>query len=270
MPLRAVRAYARVYGFIKNRFGINLRGLGWMLRQVRVDDVIDLGSVKLYFDHRIATSYDLLVAGLPNEIETIDVLRRVVNPHTTVVDVGANVGELVLQIAPLAKSVIAYEPHPAAAAALRRSIELNSFSHVTIREQLVGDGGAYEFIVNVRNANASAAVKGNGVASVRLDDQLHDVDAPLILIIDVEGAEPLVVQGARDTIRRLNPLVIFEYNEVSKRSFDISEIQSLLGNQYRIFRLRRDGTLDAEVANAWNCIAIPRNSSFEALLNDHA
>jgi hypothetical protein len=88
----------------------------------------------------------------------------------------------------------------------------------------------------------------------------------LLMVIDVEGAEPLVMRGGLQTIRRLRPLIVFEYNYVSRARFKLDEIRELLGDTYEILRLRRDGGLDRKYADAWNCVAVPRGSTFESLL----
>jgi FkbM family methyltransferase len=268
--LRAAQAYARVYAAIKQKTNLNLKGLGWMLRRIRRDAVVNVDGVRLFIDHRIATSYGLLVSGRVNEVETASLLRRVLSPQTTVVDVGANIGEIVVQAAPRCRSVIAFEPHPVAAHALRRTIELNGFAHVEVIEALVGDGTALELAANARNANASAARAGGDTASARLDDHLRGTTGELVIVIDVEGGEPHVLRGALATIERLRPLIVFEYNDVSRRAFRIDDVRDLLGNRYRIFRLRRDGQLDQDYERAWNCVAIPVNSRFEEILVRHA
>ena len=88
----------------------------------------------------------------------------------------------------------------------------------------------------------------------------------MVLMIDVEGYEPNVLRGARELITKLKPLIIFEYNFVSKQHFEMNDIRQLLGDQYDIFRLRKDAMLDGDVVNAWNCVAVPRNSEFEGIL----
>ena len=63
----------------------------------------------------------------------------------------------------------------------------------------------------------------------------------------------------------MRPLIVFEYNFVSKRHFQLSDIQKLLGADYGIFRLRKDGYLDECVDSAWNCVAVPVGSEFEEM-----
>ena len=98
-----------------------------------------------------------------------------------------------------------------------------------------------------------------------LDAENLDTDKPLFLLIDVEGAELRVMQGGRSLIQKYRPLIVFEYHEISKRTFSIHEIQAELGEQYELFRLRRDGRLDSELENdTWNAVAIPTEGIWHA------
>jgi len=264
--LALARSYARLYAVVKDRFDINLPGVGWLVRRVRTDAELEVNGVLFHFDHRIASSYGTLLGGYSNEPETPELLLRVLDAVTepvTIVDVGANVGDIVLHVAghSNARRIDAFEPHPAAAGSIRRSAELNGFENLEVHEELVGDGRPYRFDVNERNANASRIGSAGSTVSVRLDDRLADAVGMLIMVIDVEGAEPLVMRGARETIRRLRPLIVFEYNYVSRAHFDLAEIRELLGDSYEILRLRRDGVLDREYEQSWNCVAIPRSSA---------
>jgi hypothetical protein len=84
-------------------------------------------------------------------------------------------------------------------------------------------------------------------------------------MIDVEGYEPKVIAGGGEFIRRTQPLIVFEYNFVSKRYFHIDDIQNVLGTQYRIYRLRKDGYLDNHAGSTWNCVAVPIGTDFEIM-----
>lgn len=70
------------------------------------------------------------------------------------------------------------------------------------------------------------------------------------------------MQGAQSLILRLKPLIIFEYNRVSKKHYGLDEVRRILGGSYEIYRLRGDARLDDCVSEAWNCIAVDRDSIF--------
>jgi hypothetical protein len=85
--------------------------------------------------------------------------------------------------------------------------------------------------------------------------------APALIKIDVEGAEGLVLQGARETIIAHRPFVVFEhghsaseYETTSEEIFDV-----LCGDgRLRIFDLDGGGPYtrpDFAVAKYWNFVA---------------
>jgi FkbM family methyltransferase len=266
----AVTRYAWAYGRAAS-LGVRLRGLGWLLRRVRTDHVLHVEGVRLWFDHRVAASYDRLVAGELNEPETAAFLGSVLDglgEGVTFVDVGANVGELLIPLAahPGVGRAIGFEPQEPCAEACERAAELNGFEHVRVHRALVADGAARPFAADPRAPNVSAiSERGERVGTVRLDDVLAEVGGPLVVLVDVEGAEPLVLAGATRLIRRCRPLVVFEYNDVSRRHYHLDQVRGLLGPDYRVLRLRRDARLDAAVEESWNCVAVPRGTRFEEI-----
>jgi FkbM family methyltransferase len=265
----AVARYARLHGRARAA-GVRLRGLGWLLRRVRTDRVLEVEDVQLWFDHRVAACYDLLVAGELNEPETAVFLRAVLDAleePVTFVDVGSNVGELLITLAahPRVGHAVGFEPQPCCVEACERSAELNGFRHVRLHCALVADGSVQRFAVNPRAPNVSAIARtGESVATVRLDDALADAAAPTVLLVDVEGAEPLVLRGAARLIGRVRPLIVFEYNSVSRAHYRLEDARDALGRSYTIYRLRRDGRLDSNVEESWNCVAVPAGGAFEA------
>ena len=85
---------------------------------------------------------------------------------------------------------------------------------------------------------------------------------PSILLIDVEGAELNVLKGGRSFITNNSPLIIFEYNEVSKKYFNLKDVQTVLGKNYKIYRLKADRYLDENYDGTWNMVAVHSNSPF--------
>jgi FkbM family methyltransferase len=269
----AVSRYAWVYGRAAS-VGVRLRGLGWLLRRVRTDHVLQVDGVRLWFDHRVAASYDRLVAGELNEPETRAFVGGVLDAlgeEVTFVDVGANVGELLIPLAahPKVGHAIGFEPQAPCAEACERSAALNGFTHVRVHRALVADGAVRRFAANPEAPNVSAiSERGERVETVRLDDALAEVSGPLVLLVDVEGAEPLVLAGASGLIRRNRPLVVFEYNDVSRRHYHLDQVRDVLGAEYRVLRLRRDARLDEAVEESWNCVAVPCGTRFEQICRD--
>jgi FkbM family methyltransferase len=144
----------------------------------------------------------------------------VLREDSNCIDVGANLGVLLRYFVDLAPRGhhIAYEPVPALADDLERQ-----FPDVEVRRTVACDSvGATTFVVHKELASRSS-MRSVGYSadeteqiSVRtedIDSSLPDGYVPHLVKIDVEGAEHLVLTGARETIRRHRPLVLFEHQK---------------------------------------------------------
>jgi FkbM family methyltransferase len=167
-------------------------------------------------------------------MDTIAWLREVVRPGMTVIDIGANVGQMTLEMAALVGDrgrVVAIEPGVGNLEYLRHHVEGNGFGdRVTIVEAACAeeDGGEVTFFVastdgevsavgsghNIVGAaaifkqNSSLLVREQRVPRVSIDGLCARLGIrPAVMKIDVEGAELLVVKGARTTLTGLRPLV---------------------------------------------------------------
>jgi FkbM family methyltransferase len=274
--------YSRLYVVCHRRLGINLRGLGWILRHLQSGQAIHVAGMVLYLEPAVASSYGVLVGGKWNEPETHKFLRLVndaLPSRFSFVDVGANIGAMALDVARLSKTrnVIAIEPNHKCVEAIEKSSRMNGFTNIRIVEAaLTAEGNPVSFLADLRHANAShlgdkpselsSAVNSRIVAGMTLDSLRDDVEPPCIILIDVEGAEIEVLRGGRKVITELKPLIVFEFNEVSRRHFSLEEVVAVLGPGYEIFRLNSLGQLDKEFSNTWNCCAVPSGTVFHEIL----
>jgi FkbM family methyltransferase len=131
------------------------------------------------------------------------------------VDVGANIGYFTLLAASLVGTsgrVFAVEPWPANLALLRRFVELNSLSQVSVFGFGLGSSEGSERISQAdqnvfNNRTATMAVETGTILTVPvrpLDScvrewGLNQID---LLKIDVDGFETRILQGAKETLER--------------------------------------------------------------------
>jgi len=144
-------------------------------------------------------------------------LPAVVDRNRDAADVGAYVGRYAVALAALARTVYAFEPEAGLAAMLRRAAP----SNVRVHHGAVADRCATApFHVpvsagrrNVTNgsliASAGTTADTRVVRTTTLDAALADADVGFMKI-DVEGAERLVLAGARELIGRCRPVVLVE------------------------------------------------------------
>ncbi len=157
--------------------------------------------------HRMAAHY---------ESEVASYLATTVKPGALCLDVGANVGVYVLQLAhwvgPTGR-VIAFEPNPAARSVLERHLQLNGLGNVvSIVPAAVGerarratlytasaDGMSRLDVPNEALANTIAVE----VDVLTLDEYCRSANLqPECLLMDIEGFEVAALRGGRDTIER--------------------------------------------------------------------
>jgi hypothetical protein len=109
---------------------------------------------------------------------------------------------------------------------------------------------------------------------------INAFDKKMFYTPDVEGSYDYLMIGKSnepETHLFLNkmcpknhPLVIFVYNNKSKKHFKLKDIQALLGDPYSIYSLKGDGSLDQDFSNSWNCVAVPRATRFEEIITSKA
>lgn len=187
-----------------------------------------------------------------------------INEDDVVYDIGANTGLYTFFAATKCSEgeVIAFEPYPPNARLLTKDMERNRLSNVTVIEKALSDSvGSIEF------SQPPEADVGYGSSSIQMEksdstievptttgDQLissAQIPRPNVVKIDVEGAEPLVIEGLADALSAPECRVV--YCEVhlpgvshrpSIKDFDttVSEIKGLLeGFGFTVEKLRTRG-----------------------------
>ncbi len=214
-------------------------------------DLTDVGRLTL--DLGIEMQQHVFWAGLSrDDARILDLARAVLPADGVFVDVGANVGIHTLAVARhLAAgggAVLAFEPHPVNHRLLIHNIHQNRLRHVIAENLGLAEAPALlTGTASQSGGNWSLASQGEyrfEVQLVRLDDYLQDHPLPRLdlMKIDVEGAEVRVLRGARKTIERFRPLIVFEVCPawLTKMGTSPAELfAELVGHGYSIHPLPR-------------------------------
>lgn len=164
-----------------------------------------------------------------------EVFLRAIRPGMTVFDIGANVGDYTRLFSVLVGprgAVHAFEPIPQTHDILTRAV--SDRANVRVHHVAVGDGAATRDMTVVAGdfGQASLAPQDHSdepaaasretfqVRVVTLDDFMasSSIPPPDLIKIDVEGAERMVLDGARALIAEHRPVLFFEvFGEWTRR-----------------------------------------------------
>jgi FkbM family methyltransferase len=145
-------------------------------------------------------------------------LRAYLRKGDTIVDIGANVGEVALLTAALvgpAGRVFAVEAHPRIYRYLEGNVALNDAENIRTFNTAVSDSvGAVQFSDDRWDEMNAIVKSGSGLSVPCTTLDALPIDSPRIdlLKIDVEGAEKLVLKGGPATLAK-SSCVYFESNE---------------------------------------------------------
>lgn len=118
-----------------------------------------------------------------------------VKPGMTVFDVGAQAGFFTLLMSKLVGRngrVYAFEPDPLNIKKLRRNLQINDISNVTIVEAAASDKNGQAFFQRKGASAGRLAETGDPTKTVRLDT----FTPPDFVKMDIEGGETLALHGA--------------------------------------------------------------------------
>jgi len=136
------------------------------------------------------------------------------------IDLGAGIGKYSIIIGNMMGNkgkVIAIEPEPKNFKILKKNIELNSLTNVIpINLACSKNEEKHFFYLDNKGVQGHSLIKRTKIKKIiktkRLDNVLKDLKIKKVdlMKIDVEGAEADVLEGARATLRKNHPKIIFE------------------------------------------------------------
>ena len=158
------------------------------------------------------------------ELDTQLVMRGLVKPGDTVIDIGANIGMITLLASRLVGPtgrVLSFEPNPNPRARLERHVEINDITNVEIYDVALSEAagesdltvlGTHDGIgtlADVSGSTEQAAV--HRIRTVRGDDILpSELSGQVLMKLDIEGHEPYALRGLARTIDRYRPYILTE------------------------------------------------------------
>lgn len=148
------------------------------------------------------------------------------------VDIGANVGQTLLKIKAINKSInyVGFEPNPICFTYIKELIVINNYENCSVENLALSDKEQKLVLRMNENADASASVVESLRPNYYVDKQvINCISYDSIYLekrisfvkIDVEGAELEVLTGMKESINKYKPLILCEV--LDSFSYDVLE-----------------------------------------------
>jgi FkbM family methyltransferase len=201
------------------------------------------------------------------EIDFATRLAAAVKPDTVTYDIGSWHGFFAgVMAAQGARHVHVFEPLPANAERIRCLVALNPRRSITLHRCAVGERETeMDLIVMPETSMAkleTSQFQTGETSAERVRVKVRSIDAmiaaleiapPALMKIDVEGAEAMVLAGARETLRRHRPVIFAEVHSSSL----LGQCRSLLESEgYQIDPIDQHPT-EALAKNVFQIMATP-------------
>jgi len=194
----------------------------------------------------------------------------------TVVDIGANIGQLAIGAAMIVGdggAVYAFEPHPDIYSYLNNNIAMNKCNHIHTYNMAVGNEVGVLFISDKRNDDQNTIVKnqqsGISIKQIKLDD-MDIIESKIDLLkVDVEGYEKFVFEGARLVLEKTECVYYESWQDhFEKYGCSVMDVQRILEmSGFTIYRFNGKKCLSPvkeqyNLKNCENLIAIKDTNRF--------
>jgi FkbM family methyltransferase len=190
-------------------------------------------------DHYIGRALELYGEYAEQEMQLFSSLLL---PDDQVIEIGANIGTHTIPLAKAVPSglVHAFEPQPVVFQNLCANLSLNCCENVLAWPAAVGREKGKLVVPPVDYCSPgnfggiSLKEEGDGVEIevLRLDDYAVKLTSLKLLKIDVEGMEKNVIDGGRNTIQRLRPIMYVENDRIELSKALIETVVEL---NYRLY-----------------------------------
>lgn len=234
-----------------------------------------LGNVFMKFPKAEVHATSFAVRGF-TEWRNVLIANTLCRQGDTILDIGAHIGTetlLFAQIVGTEGRVISFEPLPENYAYLKKSIELNQFDNIDLYQAAVADKrGKMRFMPILSDwstgmgrlmSDGNYADRTIEVQALVLDHMFSEGKFPFpkLVVIDVEGAELLVLRGAKKLIKECSPAIVLEvqpkllkcYNFTSRELFEFLFDSGYEPWEITTFGLKKADPEQNYLAN-WLCI----------------
>lgn len=204
---------------------------------IQIVELSNIKGIKIHINHNEYIDKGLLYNQF--ETDTIEIFQKLCNPGQTFFDIGANIGFYTLLGAKLIKggSVYSFEPTSLAYKKLQRNIKANSFTNIKavklalsdreeVTQSFIKSSWPIDNNFNQRNKQ-NELIEYDTLDNFVKKFGINKID---LIKIDVDGFEYKVINGAKNTLKVMNPLIVFELvaYTLKEKGDDIHDLAKLL------------------------------------------
>ncbi len=204
-------------------------------------------------------------------------VSKISKPNWVALDIGANIGyyTVFLEKKINCARVHAFEPSPREYQLLKENVEKNNCKNIITHNIALGDQES-----TIKLYTSSENIGKNSINYFDSSDQSVTVYMKVLnefisqlgitqidfIKIDVEGAEPMVLKGAAETLKKFKPVILYEswaLTQAPYGSFECETTRILENYGYRIFDFDERGRLiniePGDQINSENALAIHKD-----------
>ncbi|OUR98863.1 hypothetical protein A9Q84_05475 [Halobacteriovorax marinus] len=215
----------------------------------------DLKDMRLFFSLRDVSgpSFDLSYGGESSFVnyEKIDkdLIEKYINDEDVFFDIGANIGHFSFYFKRKFKNLkcLLFEPHPVLSSCVRKTIKYSNLTDIDVHEVALSDkDSTLEFFEDTFNDGGHSLIsdkiskrsqQGNSfkVVAVTMDEYVKDLGIRRIdfMKIDVQGAEFMLLDGAKSTIAKFSPKIFVELENAHVLKF-WNKLEELTSKTFKV------------------------------------
>lgn len=195
------------------------------------------------------------------EKENLEYFGSLIKPGNIILDIGANIGIYSLMASVKTGNigkVYSFEPADWAINRLKENIRLNKFENIEVIDKAISDiSGISDFFIcdddaynSIGNKPMREVREVKKVEITTIDDFLssRSISHVDIIKIDTEGADYLVLKGAKQLLSSSSPPIIFcEYSRKTIDGFhhSLNEFEEYIkGFNYKIFEIQGNNLIE--------------------------
>ena len=177
-----------------------------------------------------------LARGKYFEPEIIEIAKKYIIRGSTVLDLGANFGQMSIEFSKLVGpkgKVYSFEAQNFVFNFAKKNLDSNNCNNVILFENAVYNKDGETLYFPQHDFSTTSAFKGapfsglalisdskNGIPVKTITIDSLKIETPISFIkVDVQGADLFAMQGAKETILKHKPVIIFEFEQPVQKEF---------------------------------------------------